>query len=330
MSDEPECCGTGCTNCVLDLKPVRQQLPLGTVNVLDRAYKEFTCCSIEQETEEVFRFRFRLLNPPDNDSLLVVPEGCHLLLRAAKTRSDTTNQPPDVRLQAWRERHPAAAMCCKSPAPASRIEKFDKSEADLYLSRPYTPVAFQPEERTFDVLIKMEADGAMTDYLLTLRLGSKTEWKGVYGEFRWERNQYRNVVAFAQGVAIAPVYSALRTILDDEEDETRLTLWACFRDLSSLLLRSELRSMAAYWNFKYALYMSRRSCAENDERFSEKIKYNEPIHDRRMEANDIERLLTGLTGDASSLLVLLCGTEPFTRFVKTVLEKLRIENCFTF
>uniref|UniRef100_A0A182JX27 Uncharacterized protein n=1 Tax=Anopheles christyi TaxID=43041 RepID=A0A182JX27_9DIPT len=141
------------------------------------------------------------------------------------------------------------------------LQKHDQSEDDLYLSRPYTPITFDRERATFDVLIKLEPGGLMTNRLVTLSTGSSTEWKGVYGDFIWTRNRYRNVVAFVQGVAIAPIYSILRAILDDEEDETRLTLCACFRDLASVLLRDELRSLAGYWNFKYAIYLSRRCCS---------------------------------------------------------------------
>uniref|UniRef100_A0A182QJ99 Uncharacterized protein n=1 Tax=Anopheles farauti TaxID=69004 RepID=A0A182QJ99_9DIPT len=207
------------------------------------------------------------------------------------------------------------------------IQKYDQSEDDLYFSRPYTPIAADRETGTFDVLIKLEPGGAMTDYLLTLSIGSSTEWKGLYGDFVWKRNQHRNVVAFVQGVAIAPVYSVLRAILDDQEDDTRLTMCACFRDLQNVLLRDELRSMASYWNFRYEVYLSRRMahCP------SLPVRYAEPIHDRRLEADDIERLLKRSLSDGNqSLLVLLCGTEPFTTFIKSSLVKLEIENCYTF
>uniref|UniRef100_A0A182N501 Uncharacterized protein n=1 Tax=Anopheles dirus TaxID=7168 RepID=A0A182N501_9DIPT len=207
------------------------------------------------------------------------------------------------------------------------IRKHDQTEDDLYISRPYTPIASDLEAGTFDVLIKLEPGGAMTNYLVTLSIGAHTEWKGLYGDFLWKRNQHRNVVAFVQGVAIAPVYSTLSTILDDSEDDTRLTLCACFRDLQSVLLREELRSMGSYWNFRYEVYLSRRT----DHCPPLAVRYAEPIHDRRLEAEDTERLLERSISDGKqTLLVLLCGTEPFTAFIKSSLVKLGIENCYTF
>ncbi|XP_049535233.1 NADH-cytochrome b5 reductase-like [Anopheles darlingi] len=322
----PECCGSGCTNCVLDLKPDRHQPSVGVSNVFDRTYQRFTCCEITQETEQVFRFRFQLQQERVPGQTLYIPPGCHLLLRAPRHRS---NDLADEKLKSWRENHPAS--CHTRPAPTARIKKYDTKEDDLYLSRPYTPVAHRREDCSFEVLIKMEPDGAMTDYLLSLNVGSVTEWKGVYGEFSWDRNRYRNLVAFTQGVGIAPIYTAFRAILDDEEDETHLTLVACFRDLQSVLLRDRLREMASYWNFRYSIYTSRKSSDAVSTFRSDPIKYKEPIYEQRLDGKDVERLLSSLPSRASdSLLVLLCGTEPFTRFLTGCLEKMGIENCFTF
>uniref|UniRef100_A0A182P5N1 FAD-binding FR-type domain-containing protein n=1 Tax=Anopheles epiroticus TaxID=199890 RepID=A0A182P5N1_9DIPT len=236
--EDPVCCGSGCTNCVLDVKPSKHVLPRDAVNVFDRTYKQFICESITKATENVFRFRFRCLPAISNDQeRLIIPPGCHLMLRTHKTSCQAPEKwenPLEHPLSLWRMKNPAQLPKQIASKPK---EKYDKSEDDLYLSRPYTPIGCDPARGTFDVLIKLEPDGLMTNYLLTLSTGSLTEWKGVYGDFLWTRNQCRNVVAFVQGVAIAPIYSTLRAILDDEEDETRLTLCACFRDLASVAVR---------------------------------------------------------------------------------------------
>ncbi|XP_035918847.1 NADH-cytochrome b5 reductase-like [Anopheles stephensi] len=332
---DPVCCGSGCTNCVLDVKPSKHTLPADVTNVFDRTYKPFVCETIAQVTGNVFRFRFRYVPSTVTErERVIVPPGCHLMLRTLRTHN------PDGignhLLKAWREE--ASSVPNDTSAIAKKpMQKYDKAEDDLYFSRPYTPIAFDQEQGTFEVLIKLERGGAMSNYLTTLSVGSRTEWKGVYGDLLWKRNQHRNVVAFVQGVAIAPIYSTLRAILDDDDDETRLMLCACFRDLSNVLLREELHTLARYWNFKYAIYLSRRTCAcvASPESCAciakHHLRYNEPIHDRRLEPEEIERLLQRPLSDGKqSLLVLLCGTEPFTAFIKTSLQKLEIENCYTF
>ncbi|XP_053671775.1 NADH-cytochrome b5 reductase-like [Anopheles nili] len=339
--EDPACCGSGCTNCVLDSKPSKHILPTGVSSVFDRTYKPFTCASIKQETEDVFRFKFRYESTASHDEIrdkhryVIIPHGCHLFLRMLKSATPPIGSAADNLLHAWREKHTVQIAARGYFAEQSNtVEKYDKNEADLYFSRPYTPISFDTNEGTFDVLIKMEPGGRMTEYLLTLMVGSGTQWKGVYGDFVWKRSQYREVVAFVQGVAIAPVYSTMRAILDDEEDDTRLMLCGCFRNLQNVLLRDELRAMAAYWNFKYAIYLSRRSCTcllgSECGCVAKPIKYNEPIYDRRLEAADVERLLMPLSERKHSLLVLLCGTESFIALIKTSLEKLRIEHCYTF
>lgn len=340
--EDPTCCGSGCTNCVLDVKPSKHTLPPDVVNVFDRTYKQFRCECVTPAADNVFRFRFRYVPAiGDEREQLIVPPGCHLMLRALRSALHQPDRKPDRSaednpLLRWWEANPVQPGG-EEHAKQKTLEKHDKSEDDLYLSRPYTPIAFDQERGTFDVLIKLEPGGQMTNHLVTLSAGSRTEWKGVYGDFLWTRNRYRHVVAFVQGVAIAPVYSTLRSILDDEGDETRLTLCACFRNLAGVLLRDELRSLAGYWNFAYAIYLSRRTCAcaaagvERCNCLAARLRYNEPIHDRRLAAAEIERLLQRPLADGKpSLLVLLCGTESFTSFIKSTVEKLEIENCYTF
>ncbi|XP_058129693.1 NADH-cytochrome b5 reductase-like [Anopheles ziemanni] len=336
-NSDQECCGSGCTNCVLDLKPSRHKLPPGVTNLFDRTYQPFVCCSIVQQAENVFRFTFRRdksSHDPSNNHRLIVPPGCHLLMRAPKT-FNRSEYPADDQLVLWRKQHPAHQVVDR--VPTSELEKYDKNEEDLFFSRPYTPIAHNHEAATFEVLIKMEPGGKMTEYLLTLSIGSTTEWKGVYGEFQRRRNQYPNVVGFVQGVAIAPVYSTMRSILDDDEDYTRLTLCACFRDLENVLLRDELQAMAGYWNFKYETYLSRRSCsclqdeASSCSCIAKRKKYNEPIYDRRLDEKDIARLMAPSSEKKnSSPLVLLCGTDSFTSFIISNLVKLGIENFYIF
>ncbi|XP_052892021.1 NADH-cytochrome b5 reductase-like [Anopheles moucheti] len=339
MGDEDTvCCGSGCTSCVLDVKPTKHTFPADVTNVFDRTYKQFLCETITQAAPNVFRFRFRYDPKFANDrECLLVPAGCHLMLRTLRTSSHNWDNAGNNLLQTWHEKNSVQidqeliTMASKQP-----IQKYDKSEDDLYFSRPYTPITSNQERGTFDVLIKLEPGGLMSNYLATLSVGSRTEWKGIYGDFQWKRNQYRNLVAFVQGVAIAPIYSTLRAILDDDEDETRLMLCACFRDLPNVLLREELHSLAGYWNFKYSIYLSRRSCAcsvegQNCSCLATRLRYNEPIYDRRLEVEDIERLLERPFSDGKqSLLVLLCGTEPFTGFIKASLQRMEIENCYTF
>uniref|UniRef100_A0A182MNT9 FAD-binding FR-type domain-containing protein n=1 Tax=Anopheles culicifacies TaxID=139723 RepID=A0A182MNT9_9DIPT len=340
MNDEdPTCCGSGCTQCVLDVKPSQHTLPANVTNVFDRTYKPFVCETITQATANVFRFRFRYVPNITNDrERLIVPPGCHLMLRALKA---THHNPPatgnNLLLQAWlKESSLEIAQQCSTIAAKKPTPKYDKSEDDLYFSRPYTPITFDQEKGTFDVLLKLEPAGLMSHYLASLSVGSRTEWKGVYGDFLWKRNQYRNVVAFVQGVAIAPIYSTLRAILDDDEDETRVMLCACFRDLANVLLHDELHTLAGFWNFKYGIYLSRRTCAcsaaaQSCNCLAMHLKYNEPIYDRRLGAEEIEQLLQRQLSDGKqTLLVLLCGTEPFTAFIKSSLKRMEIENYYTF
>ncbi|XP_058452014.1 NADH-cytochrome b5 reductase-like [Malaya genurostris] len=331
-----ECCGSGCTNCILD-QIIRSQnlirnvdessiLPIGY-------YRAFKCTLIEQIMDNTFLFRFRLV-PTDEEQQkqLIVAPGSHLMLRIFKNWR-FANRPFNSIFSKWR----SSMAQFKNTETRDRrrvVEKHDKTELDLYLSRPYTPIRVNCDEKSFDVLIKLESGGEMSEYLLTLHTDDVTEWKGAYTGFFWKRNMHKHLFGFVQGVGLAPVYSIMANILNDEEDETLLNLWYCCKDMDSILLRSDLQAMSHYWNFKSVIYLSREKCScggrtsRNCLCLSSKKRYNEQIFNHRLEKQDIQNLLEKVAPD--SVQVLICGNESFAELIVACITELHIENYYKF
>ncbi|XP_055603160.1 NADH-cytochrome b5 reductase-like [Uranotaenia lowii] len=336
LEEIPECCGSGCTNCVLD-----EKCKISAVDIEDKpsifdtnCYHPFRCDSIAQCSPNTFRFRFKfhcLQNSGTDDKLLVIPAGTHLMIRAP------IGWPNDRRIlnslfQKWRK-HASASDNVAPRVPLKRLEKHDQTEENLYFSRPYTPIKANREEKWFDVLVKLEPHGEMSEFLQTLDVGALTEWKGVYGSFSWSRNRRKNLIGFAQGVGLAPIYSIMTSILEDEVDETRLHLIYCCKDVENILLRNELLRMATYWNFKCEIYLSGESCecggkSSISQCLSSRKKYNETIFNHRLTKLDIENLLLKITQNSSQVLV--CGTEAFTSLIETCITDLNTKDFYKF
>ncbi|XP_039432280.1 NADH-cytochrome b5 reductase-like [Culex pipiens pallens] len=327
----PECCGSGCTNCVLDRKTAKPPTSAAP-NILDNSYRTFQVASIAKCTANTFLFRFRYAGShADSDRQLAIPPGSHLMLRAERGFRDA-RRPVAKIFEQWRCGKRGIEV--RPRGHITRVEKYDKAERDLYFSRPYTPLRVDRDGKAFEVLVKLETGGEMSEYFTTLDVGVVTEWKGVYGGFSWVRDRWKNFVGFGQGVGLAPIYSIMAGVLDDEEDETRLNLQYCCSDLDGVLMRSELQAMAKYWNFGYSIYLSRESCscegklARSCKCLSSRIKYNEPIFNHRLEEVDIENVLKKLVN--GSFHVLICGNESFTKFVESCVTRLGISDYYKF
>ncbi|XP_055634926.1 NADH-cytochrome b5 reductase-like [Toxorhynchites rutilus septentrionalis] len=335
----PECCGSGCTNCVLDRTPSfrRPNSSSGKAHIFDGGYKLFECTDIKPCGDNTFMFRFQIPTnmPEEADKLLMIPPGSHLVMRAARNWRETnrsTNRVFTKWLDGVRQR--LAQRMARERKQFKGLEKYDKSEQDLYFSRPYTPVKVVPDGRFFEVLIKLEVCGQMSEFLTTLNVGDLTEWKGVYSQLIWERNKFRSLIGFAQGVGLAPIYSIMASILADDTDETRLFLCYCCKDVDNILLRSNLLEFGGYWNFECVIYLSREACTCGGKTnrqcscLSSRKKYNERVFNHRLEKMDIENLLFKYTRDSHQ--VLICGNESFSSFVETTLTELTISSVYKF
>lgn len=292
---EEECCNSGCNNCVLDVRRRReeQQSKLvkdSKVNLFDGTYRCFQVISIEKLTENVHRFRFKFKFKGSNELLnytLRLPPTHHIFLRA--------------------------------PSQMVNDSKHDKSTKENYISRPYTPIELDGDQLTFDVLVKFELNGKMSKYLQSLTINCETEWKGCYGDFIWSPNpaKFKYLVCICQGVAIAPMYALIKSILSNENDETFVHLFACFKNLEHCLLRNDLVECCRFWNFKYTVFLSQPFsgfCSQQSLRFDEDIREN------RLTVEELKKFY--IERRTSSIFTLFCGTKKLENLVETVLDKL--------
>lgn len=296
-----ECCNSGCNNCVLDSNQrqcnTKSKLTNGSkINLFNGVYQKYKVISIEVCTETVHRFRFKIAsdNVNKDEHIIEVPPTYHLFIRA--------------------------------PTNTANESKNDKNTKENYISRMYTPIETDISQLSFDILVRFEPNGRMSTYLRKLKIDDITEWKGCYGSFVWSPNplKYKYLVCICQGVAIAPMYSLISSILSNDDDETLIYLLVCFKDLKHYLLRTELVQFAKYWNFRFTVYFSQFL---HDEKCDKKVKncsciqlrYNEIICPYRLDHNALQQFYC--EREPNSIFTLISGRKNLENLVKTVQMK---------
>lgn len=298
---EKQCCGSGCNNCILDepssSHPSTHSDENSTkMNILSQNYTTFQIISILPCTKEVYRFTLRFCDTSSDQIdqsvyTLFIPSGHHVMIRAHC--STTTDR------------------------------KYDLDTTESYVSRYYTPITVNSALFQFDVLVKFQPGGAMSALWQTFVVGDICEVKGTYGTFKYTPNTFKRLVCICQGVAVAPMYRIAAAILDDEDDETLITLLCCFRSIDDLLMRDEIQACRRFWNFQSSVFLSQNECecgqGEICECLRGRLRYGETINPFRLGLKDLSKLY-GKQEDNSlkqSIYTLICGTDMFVNSMKT-------------
>lgn len=305
---EEECCNSGCNNCVLDVRQRQREKHLKLSkqqknNLFDGVYRKYKLIWIGNCTENVRHYRFEYQPNEETSTAL---------------EKYTIFAPP------------AHYAMLRAPSTVGSDSKHDKSMSENYLSRPYTPIQFDDTQLTFDVLVKFEPNGLMSEYLQSLELNSVTEWKGSYGDFIWTPNpkKYKYLVCICQGVAIAPHFALISSILANENDETIVYLLACFKNLQNCLLREELAECRKYWNFNAIFYLSQHpncdQCAkektENCQCIRSSLKYGETVRTHRLDVSKITNFYR--ERNTNLIFTLVCGTNRLESLVSDAIDEL--------
>ncbi|XP_045157707.2 NADH-cytochrome b5 reductase-like [Mercenaria mercenaria] len=276
---DSDCCGQGCDPCVLDIyaeemkiweEECRQILAgekSGKTSSLQEEkesgpvlsateYRNFTIESVEKETHDSYRFRFKL----PTGATLGLKTGQHVVIRG------------DV--------------------------------GEETITRQYTPVSDVGEKSFFELLIKIYETGRMSQYVKTWTVGTMVQIRGPCGTFEYRPNKYRRLYMLAVGTGIAPMAQIIQTVLNNEDDETMVTLLYGCRTYQDILLKSELDDWSRYWNFTCTYYLSQ----ETDNKGKSGYRYGDKICNSRITCDLVHSVISD---PQDNFLVLICGTRSF-------------------
>lgn len=294
--NKSECCGSGCNPCIFDV--YEKQLKKQTANdsspnknncISTTSYSIFILTNIENDSSNSFIYTFKYKKKhfeqeiDKDDEEIVFQAGQHFLLRGT---TDNENE-----------------------------------NTNKYFTRAYTPILDSnlQDKKCFKVLIKLYDNGLMSNYIKTLNINSETLWRGPYCDFKINYN-IKHIFMIAQGTGIAPIFSIIHKLLDNEDCETFLKLFYCCRNVNSIYLRKKIHDLSSFWNFTYEIFLSRQE-------MTIERRYNEMINNKRLDKSDFEKyIIKNNLIDVQSYQILICGTDIFCEEIKKILNEFNILN----
>lgn len=292
--DESDCCGNGCTNCILDNKPKpsKHALLTGKSNVILN-YADFRLISNETHNGDA---QIRLLHfvhvstngEKDDDSILDIPPGHHVMLRTQLTDDATP------------------------------------------LLRPYSPYWTDLVGKEFKILVKLQPDGAMSGFLSTVQPLQVLQFRGPIGNYVHDASRSKCIVIIAQGVAIAPTMPIISQVLDNEDDMNRIRHLVCAQDLQHVYFRDRLLEFAQYWNYHSCLYLTHQQCTccsngkdQPCEHLRKELRYKEAAHTGHLDAKQLASYVTSQDG---TIVVIIAGHSSFQRHMREQVNALNVTD----
>lgn len=284
---ESDCCNSGCNPCIFSVYEEQMKKFLKGINnykpqyncINQSSYSVFKLTNIEKHTKNCNLYTFEYTRPKNEKNI-----------KDNNTFSIIYNPGQHLLLKA--------------------------DLKDDYFTRAYTPIFIENQKALqFTVVIKLYPNGKMSKYLQTLTIGSETLWRGPYGDFEINFD-WKNIIFIAQGTGIAPFYSIICAILNNEDCYTKLNLWYCC-DSENVIFRAELFDFAHFWNFKYVLFINN---AKKEEFLT---KYKEPINFSRL---DIAFISENIKEVENNSPVLVCGSELFCDTICDILHKCNLDS----
>ena len=111
--------------------------------------------------------------------------------------------------------------------------------------RPYTPISTNAMIGRFELLVKIYAQGAMSQYLDGLQIGSSVEFKHIPFNVKVQYPFKPKVGMLIGGTGIAPMIQALHAILGTADDTTAVSMLYASKVKEDILAEETLEAWAA-------------------------------------------------------------------------------------
>ncbi|KAJ0408781.1 hypothetical protein ATCC90586_005532 [Pythium insidiosum] len=138
---------------------------------------------------------------------------------------------------------------------------------DRVIERAYTPTSKFSQMGSFDLVIKLYPDGAMSSFLETLSVGATVEMLGPHGAIGYPaprtvtrgsktvQSEATHLVLLAGGTGITPMLQLVRAVFERSEDTaTRVTLLYASRSLAFAIALEQLEPLANMFPARFTLH----------------------------------------------------------------------------
>ena len=94
-----------------------------------------------------------------------------------------------------------------------------------------------------DLLVKRYPNGAMSQHLHSMSPEQRLAFKGPIPKYGWTANKHEHIGLIAGGTGITPMYQLIRTIFNNPDDHTKVTLVFGNTSEEDILLKHELHEL---------------------------------------------------------------------------------------
>lgn len=124
--------------------------------------------------------------------------------------------------------------------------------------RQYSIFNYNKKHNEFDLIIEYFQKGLASEYLIALKNGETSEFKGPAGIFV-QKQVVRPIVYLATGTGIAPILEMIRSIISENTKYPLFLFWGLSR-FQSVYLKETLDAFCCQnYLFKYAICLSRET-----------------------------------------------------------------------
>ncbi|KAJ2548198.1 hypothetical protein EV175_004918 [Coemansia sp. RSA 1933] len=110
--------------------------------------------------------------------------------------------------------------------------------------RPYTPVSTQDTRGHFDLVVKKYETGKMSAHIHSMVPGDTLAMKGPIKKLPYKTNGMKEIGMIAGGSGITPMLQLINHVLEDPNDNTKLTLVFANKSEDDIILRSTIDDLA--------------------------------------------------------------------------------------
>eukprot|EP00758_Cryptobia_borreli_P002302 Tbor_TRINITY_DN2928_c0_g1::TRINITY_DN2928_c0_g1_i1::g.1100::m.1100/K00326/E1.6.2.2; cytochrome-b5 reductase len=142
-----------------------------------------------------------------------------------------------------------------SLVPCSTLQACTKTGSMLVdeLKRFYTPVTKNGAKGYFDILVKKQPNGRMTEHLFGMEVGEKLLFRAVQYKLSYQPNKWKEIGMIAGGTGIAPVYQVIQHSCNIPDDKTKLSLLFANQTESKILLKGCLDEYSKQTNGRFSV-----------------------------------------------------------------------------
>ncbi|KAK0669447.1 hypothetical protein QBC41DRAFT_109174 [Cercophora samala] len=153
-----------------------------------------------------------------------------------------------------RFRLPEDDMVSGLPVASAILTKFKPVDAEKAVLRPYTPISDEDTPGYIDLLVKKYPNGPMSTHLHDMAPGQRLDVKGPLPKYSWSPNKHEHIALVAGGTGITPMYQLLRTIFNNPEDKTKVTLVFGNVSADDILLKNELAALENHYPQRFRAF----------------------------------------------------------------------------